>query len=330
MPSDELYLKLAEALSQPSKAYRAAQAGLDIPRQAIEGYKYGAELSDSIRNRRLQRQTLGEALGGMVPEELQGLPVDQARNLVPLALAKSQLDRANRPEKQQMPGSLDAILADRVNKGELSMENAAKIKRSFSPSIIEKPPTGYEKVPGGLRPTPGGPAALKIEGLEKKAKAGQQAALEQSKLITSSIDKAIGQSGKLSTGFIGGLTKEIGGTPAKNLNKTLAAIRSNIGIETIQNMRNNSPTGGALGQVSDRDIELLTSARGALDQEQTEEQLDETLAQIKKHYSNVTLAIESQTGDLEADNAIAQVIASEAPEAEKRARIQGIRSVAGL
>lgn len=117
MPSDELYLKLAEALSQPSKAYRAAQAGFDIPRQAIEGYKYGAELSDSIRNRRLQRQTLGEALGGMVPEELQDLPVDQARNLVPLALAKAQLDRTSRLEdsadadlkRQLMQARIDSL-----------------------------------------------------------------------------------------------------------------------------------------------------------------------------------------------------------------------------
>lgn len=69
MPSDSLYQALAQALSQPSRAYRAAQAGLDIPQQALKGYSEGADLADKFRQRKLKQQTLGEALGHQPVEE---------------------------------------------------------------------------------------------------------------------------------------------------------------------------------------------------------------------------------------------------------------------
>ena len=70
MSSDLLYEKLAEALSQPSHAYRAAQAGLGIPQQALEGYLSGSDIADKLRQRKLAQQTLSEALGGNVPDRV--------------------------------------------------------------------------------------------------------------------------------------------------------------------------------------------------------------------------------------------------------------------
>jgi hypothetical protein len=93
-----LYLKLAEALSQPSKAYRAAQAGLDIPKQAIEGYKYGADFGDSLRKRKLAQSSLTEALGGRIPDGLEGfgdLSVEAAGDLAKPISAIADLQKAN-------------------------------------------------------------------------------------------------------------------------------------------------------------------------------------------------------------------------------------------
>ena len=44
-------------------------------------------------------------------------------------------------------------------------------------------------------------------------------------------------------------------------------VVSNIGFERLQAMRDASPTGGALGQVSDNELRLLSSALGSLSQE---------------------------------------------------------------
>jgi hypothetical protein len=70
--SDLLYLKLADALSQPSKAYKAAIAGLNIPKQGMEGYSEGAKFGDELRQRKLAKSTLSEALGGRIPDGLEG------------------------------------------------------------------------------------------------------------------------------------------------------------------------------------------------------------------------------------------------------------------
>lgn len=94
--SSNLWEELVKAKSQPSRAYRTAQAGINAADETLAGYLKGQEIGDSIFNRQLQRQTLGEALPGLVPDELTGLPVAQAKNLVPLALAKAALDKSNR------------------------------------------------------------------------------------------------------------------------------------------------------------------------------------------------------------------------------------------
>ena len=47
-------------------------------------------------------------------------------------------------------------------------------------------------------------------------------------------------------------------------------------------MRDASPTGGALGQVSERELDFLQSASGALDIGMSEDNLINSLAEIKK------------------------------------------------
>lgn len=66
--SESLFQALAQALSQPSKAYRAAQAGLEIPEHALKGYERGADLANKFRQRKLAQQTLRDVLGANVPE----------------------------------------------------------------------------------------------------------------------------------------------------------------------------------------------------------------------------------------------------------------------
>lgn len=69
MAGDQLlFLKLAEALGKPSKAYRAAEAGLGIPEKALEGYDKGSDLAEKYRKRQIGQQSLRDILGSNVPE----------------------------------------------------------------------------------------------------------------------------------------------------------------------------------------------------------------------------------------------------------------------
>lgn len=64
-----LFEELAKAKAQPSRAFRAAQAGIGAAEEGLKGYLTGQEIADSIRQRQLKQQTLGEALGGQPIEE---------------------------------------------------------------------------------------------------------------------------------------------------------------------------------------------------------------------------------------------------------------------
>lgn len=81
MASAALFQALAEALGKPSKTFRAVQEGLDIPNQAMKGYEAGSTLGDQITQRRLENQTLEEALGVAAPPGSENVTVRQAQNL---------------------------------------------------------------------------------------------------------------------------------------------------------------------------------------------------------------------------------------------------------
>lgn len=102
----------------------------------------------------------------------------------------------------------------------------------------------------------------------------------QWEVVSGQIDKAIEKVSPFTAG-VGSVASVIPATPQRDLRETLAAIRANIGFDKLQDMRNNSPTGGALGQVSDTENKLLQAVHGSLDQGQSPAQLKENLVNIK-------------------------------------------------
>jgi len=89
------------------------------------------------------------------------------------------------------------------------------------------------------------------------------------------------------TGAAGYFMSKIHGTKAYTLSKTLESLKASIGFDRLQEIRNASATGGALGPVSDKENELLQSAYGSLDiglpAEQLKYNLDRYCA-IAQHY----------------------------------------------
>ena len=58
-------------------------------------------------------------------------------------------------------------------------------------------------------------------------------------------------------GAIGSGMALIPGTPAYDTNAQIETVISSIGFDRLQKMRDESPTGGALGQVSERELSQL-------------------------------------------------------------------------
>jgi len=107
----------------------------------------------------------------------------------------------------------------------------------------------------------------------------------QSKIVTGSIDKALGTINKFSTGY-GSYLSFLPNADARKLKNYLDTIKANVGFDKLQQMRDNSPTGGALGQVSEMENKLLQAVNGALDPAQAD-QLEANLKQIKALYPQV-------------------------------------------
>lgn len=119
-----------------------------------------------------------------------------------------------------------------------------------------------------------------------KAFSGLEAQGRTTDLVIDTLDKALTQIGGGSAG-LGELTKMIPGTPARNLDATLDTIRAAIGFDKLQEMRANSPTGGALGAVSDKENKLLQSVMGSLDQGQSPDQLRANLQRLRGQLATV-------------------------------------------
>jgi hypothetical protein len=73
-------------------------------------------------------------------------------------------------------------------------------------------------------------------------------------------------------------------------------IKSSIGFDRLQQMRDESPTGGALGQVSELELITLQATLGSLDLNQSEEQLLDNLERLAIVYKAMLKKI-AETGD---------------------------------
>lgn len=89
------------------------------------------------------------------------------------------------------------------------------------------------------------------------------------------------------TGVIGSIARRVPGSPAADAEQLGLTIRANIGFDRLQQMREASPTGGALGQVSDREIATLQSVLGSLSTSQSDTQLLENLNRLEEIYSGI-------------------------------------------
>jgi hypothetical protein len=122
----------------------------------------------------------------------------------------------------------------------------------------------------------------------------------QADLVTSTIDKSLAdiESSWSATGMPGWATRMVPGTPAYNLNELVKTIQANVGFQQLQQMRLDSPTGGALGQVAVQELMFLQAALGNLNTAQSTEQVVDSLKQVRAHYGQFRTAAEQSLARL--------------------------------
>lgn len=128
----------------------------------------------------------------------------------------------------------------------------------------------------------------KREEEEKTKKAKTQTKATGSAGVLDAIENArkIAKGSVTATGVLGQLSGVVGGSPAFDLQEQIDTISASIGFDRLQRMRDESPTGGALGNTSERELDLLKADIASLKKEQSATQFLQNLNKVETRYKN--------------------------------------------
>jgi hypothetical protein len=119
-----------------------------------------------------------------------------------------------------------------------------------------------------------------------KARRGVDEFMAQNSIVLGDIDMALKNVSVFSTGA-GSALKDLpifgGITPAGQMESLMETIRANVGFDKLQAMREASPTGGALGSVTEKELAFLQAVFGSLRQDISPENVTRNLTRLKEH-----------------------------------------------
>lgn len=232
-----------------------------------------------------QQRAVIAALSQGAPDEALGMATGRIGQRMELADALG-------AERDRTP-----ILAERARElGDIQTEQEVERARRMLPYARSGGggvPQGYGNIPSGwrlradgsLEPIPGGPADMRVTREQQQRAGAALSRLQNADNVMRAISRARELAGNGETGLLGSIMSGLPGTRAHNLDATLDIIRANIGFDALQEMRQNSPTGGALGQVTERELAFLQSLLDSVRQSQTREQFLQALNNLERNYT---------------------------------------------
>lgn len=147
-----------------------------------------------------------------------------------------------------------------------------------------KAPQGYRFKPdGSLEPIPGGPAAEAASNRSEKSKQDAGLVVQDIGRSLNLIDSSPTAAGTKDLGLL----SYVPGSPTQQLDSLLDSVKANIGFNKLQAMREASPTGGALGSVSDKETAMLQATAGKLSSNMPEDQLKDNLKRLYNQYNDI-------------------------------------------
>jgi hypothetical protein len=119
--------------------------------------------------------------------------------------------------------------------------------------------------PVRMVPLPGSPPDIEANKTASAAASRDSKRNTSTDVITGAAEEARKLVGGYSTGLVGQALSPIGITDAAEVRRQVEVLKSIGSIESLTAMRRESPTGGALGAITDRENAMLAAAVGALD-----------------------------------------------------------------
>lgn len=177
---------------------------------------------------------------------------------------------------------------------EAVMKPSANVSVTSGPQFGNIPPgymmrkgaNGYEMVP-----VPGGPADFERSKVTKAEGEAEKQQGATANIVIEDIDRIFdivkNKAVLPTTGAVGSALSGVGGTSSRDVAGLVGTVKSNIGFDKLSEMRKASPTGAALGNVTERELTELQRVSGDLDQSQTQEQFLRNLARVRNKMLDV-------------------------------------------
>lgn len=171
--------------------------------------------------------------------------------------------------------------------------NAGNAEINAYASAVQSGKLKLENVPQDLR----GSVALSLSQLPQTEDPKAQYVKSQADEALTNIDLALGYLNGENSGLFNtagnALGRAIGGfipgSDVTNLNSAIDTVKALVGFDALQKMRDSSPTGGALGQITERELAFLQSVQGSLNTLQGTEQLISTLNRIRQSFQTLQI-----------------------------------------
>jgi len=246
-----------------------------------------------------QRPRLGEETRSRLSMALEGLTLNPNQGVIAIAqdrLAKAQSARGANKTMDYLRSIGRDDLAGAVETGGLDVQTAFKV--ALTPQRVADYqgtiPVGYIMNPdGSISPMPGSPQELEIRQAEEQARQQQEASDAaggvKGFVVGRSVDRLVdmidseGLFNLPEAGIAGNVLAHLGvNQEATDFKNELSTVQSNTAFDRLQAMRDASKTGGALGAVSERELVLLQSAYGNLEQSSSPQLLRDNLMTIKR------------------------------------------------
>ena len=157
------------------------------------------------------------------------------------------------------------------------------------PMTVGTIPPGFqlERGPNGemrMVPIPGGPADLAEQRMRRAEDARRTGNERTGNIVVQDLDRTLSliDTANLPVAGIAASTlARIPGTGAADAARLLDSVRANVGFAQLNQMRAESPTGAALGSVTERELAFLQSVLGSLDQTQSPAQFRDNLVRLR-------------------------------------------------
>lgn len=273
----------AQRLQQAGFNAEAAQLGQAITarrqqetQSALTAMKTSRELQAYSREDKLQAELAALPEGATEEDILKVMRVYGDPKTVAAGLERSAVKKAEIEAKAQLEREKAQQRADEKERDRAFKEEMIRLQASLRQSNTDLQRTLIQQKIDDLKEKAADRADKKIAAAESAVGAADR--------IVGKVDEALPLVSGLTTG-LGSVTSFIPGTAGANLRSTIETIKANLGFDRLQQMRDASPTGGALGQVAVKELDALQASVSSLDLNQSPDRLRNNLEQIKTHYS---------------------------------------------